>query len=366
MDIGSTPRPGDCPGAAEHAIPVKPIDTFGLRWTALLERAAASSHPLRLAVTGGGASRGRTRPFRPEEAHRLFRDKGRDPGESGSSVSAGMVSCPRSRRSAYGGWPASSSSRGVEVLNGTPVVGRGARPLRLADGGVVEADEILWATQAGAAPWLRETGLELDDEGFIKVDASLRSTNDPAIFAAGDVAAVNGHPRPKAGVFAVRQGAPLAANLRRTLLGEPLEAFTPQTSYLCLIGEGDGRAVAARGRWSAEGRWLWRIKDWIDRGFMRKFQELPPMKPSAPALTLPEDKAPGLDVLRAASLMRCGGCGAKVGADALRRVLDRLGLNRQRPTRGRPDRPRRPRRRGGDHASCGQGAGANDRISFAR
>ncbi len=40
LDIGSTPRSDDVPGAAEHTVAVKPIDRFGRRWEALLARAA--------------------------------------------------------------------------------------------------------------------------------------------------------------------------------------------------------------------------------------------------------------------------------------------------------------------------------------
>src|SRR5579863_2126749 len=54
LDIGSTPRLDDVPGAAEHATPVKPIADFAARWEALLERARAEGQ-VRLAVVGGGA-----------------------------------------------------------------------------------------------------------------------------------------------------------------------------------------------------------------------------------------------------------------------------------------------------------------------
>ena len=81
------------------------------------------------------------------------------------------------------------------------------------------------------------------------------------------------NPRPRAGVFAVRQGAVLARNLRRALRGETLEAYVPQHDHLMLIGTGDGRAIGGRGRRLAfEGRWVWLWKDWIDRRFMRRFQ----------------------------------------------------------------------------------------------
>src|SRR5205807_2646904 len=54
LDIGSTPRLDDVPGAAEHTIAVKPIGTFAARWEALLERAEAQGG-VRLAIVGGGA-----------------------------------------------------------------------------------------------------------------------------------------------------------------------------------------------------------------------------------------------------------------------------------------------------------------------
>ena len=79
--------------------------------------------------------------------------------------------------------------------------------------------------------------LALDAEGFIAVHPTLESVSHAGVFAAGDVAAVLAYPRPKAGVFAVRQGLPLAHNLRLALLSEPLQPYTPQRSFLGLLLE---------------------------------------------------------------------------------------------------------------------------------
>lgn len=55
-----------------------------------------------------------------------------------------------------------------------------------------------------------------DSEGFIAIDEFLRCQGGPHdVFAVGDVASSAVDPRPKAGVFAVRQGPVLAENLRR-------------------------------------------------------------------------------------------------------------------------------------------------------
>lgn len=68
---------------------------------------------------------------------------------------------------------------------------------------------------------------------------------------------------------------PLAVNLRRSLLHEPLLRYRPQRRWLALISTGDRHAVASRGWLFARGEWVWRWKDWIDRRFMRRFAGLP-------------------------------------------------------------------------------------------
>jgi selenide,water dikinase len=130
---------------------------------------------------------------------------------------------------------------------------------------------------------------------------------DPRIFAAGDVATMPAHPREKAGVYAVRQGPALAANLRLALAGKEPRRAVPQRRGLALIGTGDRRAVASRGRFAAEGAYLWHLKHRIDRRWMRRYRELPDMMPEPDA-----------------AAMRCGGCAAKVPAAVLGRVLAEL------------------------------------------
>jgi selenide,water dikinase len=213
--------------------------------------------------------------------------------------------------------------RGVRLLENaaTSRIERGA--VQLESGKWLEADSVFVVTEASAAKWFAATGLPLDERGFIAVDDTLRSTGDEQIFAVGDCATVLKHPRPKAGVFAVRQGPPLAENLRRVLLGQPPRPFAPQSRYLSIIGTGDGRAVASRNGWAVEGAWVWRWKDHIDRKWMRMYCE-PPARPMQMASAAPPD--PALADAEARRLladigMRCGGCGAKVGAGVLSRVL---------------------------------------------
>ena len=139
----------------------------------------------------------------------------------------------------------------------------------------LECDRIFWVTQASAANWIRESGLAADSNGFMQVNDCLQSVSHPNVFGAGDIAAMVNYPRPKAGVFAVRQGKPLFKNLQQFLLEKPLKPFAPQEQYLGLIGTGNKRAIASRGSFMWESALLWYWKDWIDRQFMQKFSNLP-------------------------------------------------------------------------------------------
>jgi len=103
----------------------------------------------------------------------------------------------------------------------------------LVDGnGAVALDEMFWTTRAAPANWLADTGLALDPEGFIRVSETLQSVPHPDVFAAGDIAAIEGHAPPESGVYAMRSGPPLAYNLRRLLTGNRLVAYKPQRDAL--------------------------------------------------------------------------------------------------------------------------------------
>ena len=143
---------------------------------------------------------------------------------------------------------------------------------RRAQHGSIAADTVLVTTDAAPPPWFEDTGLARDDGGFLAVGPTLQVRNDPDVFAAGDCAGL-ADPRPKAGVFAVRAGPPLPDNLRRRALGAPLRDWQPQNAHLALISTGERYAVASRGVLKAEGAWLWTVKDWIDRRWMRMYRD---------------------------------------------------------------------------------------------
>ena len=82
---------------------------------------------------------------------------------------------------------------------------------------------------------------------------------------------VNGAVVPKSGVYAVRQGPLLAANLLARLNDKPLETYKHNPNALMLLSLGQKRAVASRNGLTLGGDWVWRWKDKIDREWIQKY-----------------------------------------------------------------------------------------------
>lgn len=275
MDIGSTPNTGAVPGAAEHAIPVKPIAGFLEQFEAMTARILARQGRARVAVVGAGAGGVELLLAVERRLTGEVAAAGFDPGGLAFAlVSGSTVILP--------GFPARMQQRFACVLAARSIAVTKVRVARVAagmlhlvEGPPMPADEILWATQAAAAPWLGKTGLDLDEQGFVRVDACLEAAGQDNVFASGDMAAFGPQGLRKSGVYAVRAGPVLADNIRRRLGGRRLRRYRPQSDALYIVTTGERRAVATRDGLVVEGEWVWHWKDWIDRRFMRQFQGLP-------------------------------------------------------------------------------------------
>ncbi len=307
IDIGITSDLPALPGFLEHGVPAKPLGAFAAAWAAYRKKPG----PAAIAILGAGVggvelslamAHAMAARDRPAEITVIDRARALE-----STHPPARIALLERMRAA-----------GIRLLEDAEVIEVTADAVHLAGGRQIPAD--LSVGVAGARPyrWLGTTGLDLR-EGFIEVDASLRSS-DPAIYAAGDCAHLGTAPRPKAGVFAVRAAPVLARNLRADLTGSARRAFRPQEDYLKLISLGGQAALAEKWGLTAQGAWVWRWKDRIDRRFMDRLADLPPMAPPAP----PAEAAHGL---RAAlgGQPPCGGCGAKVAPATLAKGLEALG-----------------------------------------
>jgi len=313
LDIGSKPSWEDIPGAADYTLPIKPVDGFVAGWQAieqaLLQRRKC---PFRIVVVGGGA--GGTEICLALQ-HRVATRMPGSPRVQFAIVTDTAELLPTHNPGVRQRLTRVVRQRGIDLHLNRRVVAVAPNVLKCQPDEEVVFDAAIWVTNAAPAAWLRQTGLAMDENGFVLVSDRLQSTSHPFVFAAGDVAALAGHRLAKSGVFAVREGQPLARNLRRACRGEPLDSYRPQRHHLALISTGDKYAIASRGRWNAEGAFIWRLKNHIDRRWMRMYQNLDGMTRMS---------APRIGNGAAVPEMRCGGCGAKVGSELLGRVLRRV------------------------------------------
>ena len=102
--------------------------------------------------------------------------------------------------------------------------------VRLADGRVIDASMVVWAAGVKAASFLSGMGIATNAMHQVKVDARLRSVDDPDIYALGDCAAVEwaGHPGrlvPPRAQAAHQQAMYLVKALRRRLAGKTVSAW---------------------------------------------------------------------------------------------------------------------------------------------
>ena len=360
LDIGSTPATIGVDGAAEYAIPAKPVPLFLSAWNDLITSSTenrnkpfgyAQGKHLSIAIVGGGAG-GVELALNMDARLRQINPR--------ASFTIHLLHGQSQLLSNHNQWVSKRLkeillARGIKLHLSTRVRSVKADRVVVNSGLDLPCDRVFWVTQASAPSWLEESGLTLDSRGFILVEDTLQSVSHSHIFAAGDIATMKNYSRPKAGVFAVRQGKPLFVNLQRILLGEKLEPYGPQKRFLGLIGTGDKKAIASWSSFGWQSSLLWHWKDYIDRKFMNLFSNFPPMSQEQKVDRLEELKVDRLEAYPTSKQQKtknkqqttnnkqqttnnkkqttnnkkqttnpCKGCGAKVGSRVLEKVFQRL------------------------------------------
>ena len=247
------------PGAREHGLFVRPIEAFGALWPQVVE--LAQKRALRVAVIGAGAA---GIELAMAMAYRL-------PTSSVTIVTGDTPVAANYTPAVQQRVLDALKQRNITVLNDL-AVGIQSGEVLLTSGARLACDVPVIATGGQAPAWLAGSGLALDEQGFIAVDATQRATQHPNVFAVGDVSTRVDLPLARSGVYAVRAGPALLTNLRAVVAGTEPSPHLPPSSTLNLLSCGDTFAIASWGQYSAQGRWVWRLKDWIDRSFMKRYR----------------------------------------------------------------------------------------------
>ncbi|PZU99360.1 MAG: FAD-dependent oxidoreductase [Pseudanabaena sp.] len=294
IDIGSTPAA--IANAQEHIIPIKPVPNFLKHWHQFLTELEVSPpvEQLRIGIVGGGAGGVELALAIKIRIEAILRSQ---------NVPTSILEIHLFHRQStlMTGYPANVGKRMEKILkqqgvyihlregvskvtsSPSPATLSGSKLIICESGLTLACDRVFWVTSAIAPDWIRNSGLATDEKGFILINDKLQSISHPSIFATGDIATSISHPRPKAGVFAVRQGKPLFHNLQRVTLQQLLRSFYPQKRALSLIGVGcypssNGKKLQAIAAWDwlciGPSSLLWRWKESIDRKFMQLFEQI--------------------------------------------------------------------------------------------
>jgi NADH dehydrogenase FAD-containing subunit len=262
IDVGSETATSWLEALGDKLLPVKPLDEFYSQWPKKLTEVQTKG-AFHLLVVGGGAAGVEIALAAQYALQQSGVNATVDLVASENGILQGHHRRVQDRVLAY------ARRAGLNV-HFQRAVGTEEGVL-LADGQAVDADLVIAATGARAPVWLQLSQLALDPGGYILVDRHHRSVSHPNVFAAGDVCARPDTHLSRSGVHAVRAGPVLASNLLAVLEGGPLRTYAPKSNSLYLLACGPRYAIASWGAWSAEGRWVWRWKDWIDRRFTRRF-----------------------------------------------------------------------------------------------
>ncbi|MBT8114445.1 MAG: selenide, water dikinase SelD, partial [Arenicella sp.] len=303
IDIGATPDQS-IKGSAEYAVGVKPIASFQQRWNTLLDEIERSPDTADRAwgIIGAGAGgvelvlamAHRMRDHPSLRFHLIYR---------GARILPGYPARVAAMAERY------LQDCGVVLHPNFSVAEVTAGGLIGADGEQLDLQQSIMCTGAVGAPWLAGSALACTDKNFIQVNRYLQSTSHADVFAVGDISEVVHDPRPKAGVFAVRQAPHLERNLRLYFAGQAMREVSLQKQFLSLLSMGDREAIASRNGVAVKGRWVWRWKDSIDQKFMHQFSEL------KMSMSMPTSDP---------HVMHCGGCGSKLGPAMLMDNLNRI------------------------------------------
>ena len=307
LDVGITSAMPNLPGFTDHAVPAKPLGTFATRWDAF----RATAQDPHIAIIGGGVA--------GAEIAMAMSYALRQDGSAQATVQLvdrgtvlkdlGPIARQKMRDALQ--------AQGVRLIENADVTAVTQDGLTLGDGRAIRSDFTTGAAGAKPHDWIGTLPLDLH-AGFVTVSDTLQSS-DPDIFAVGDCTHLGFDPRPKAGVYAVREAPILLENLKARLSGGTLRAYKPQKDYIKLVSLGGKTALAERFGTARQGPLLWRLKNHIDRKFMNQFVDLPTMDLPKPPRTVADGMAEALG-----EKPLCGGCGAKVGRGALGAALDAL------------------------------------------
>ena len=256
------------PGARKNGLFVRPLDAFCALWPRVPELAA--SQALRVAVIGGELEGGSAGTLAIELALAVRFSL---PGAAVTLITGGAPLAADFAPAMQKRIAQALRQRNVTVLADTATRIDGGNIL-LGCGASLACDVPLIATGAQAPAWLANSGLAMDERGFIAVDAGQRSTSHANIFVAdagdddfdhaGQALVGSLEASLSAGTKSGPTGGPARGTPGRRLLAQPPK----------LLSCSDGHAIAGWYGYAAQGRWVNWLKNRRDQSLMARYRDI--------------------------------------------------------------------------------------------
>jgi pyridine nucleotide-disulfide oxidoreductase family protein len=161
----------------------------------------------------------------------------------------------------------------IEVLSQHKILKVLENNLSLESGKQINYDFLVWAAGPVSNPMYKASGITVDKDGYMLVNLYLQSIDYPFIFGAGDCVSFPDFTYvKKVGVYAIREAPYLFNNILKFIKNEALQEYMPQTDYLAIISAGNKKGIMQYKRMAIKGSISWRLKNFIDSGFMKKFK----------------------------------------------------------------------------------------------
>lgn len=249
----------------EWQFPVKPVSQFLALRNRLLRLAV--ERPVRLWVVGGGPAGCEA----VANAHALCTRHGiKAEIMLVTAASRLLADLPAKASESMASW---CRRDGIVVDTGRRLSHFDNKSLMFDDGSREQADLVVLATGIRPPTLLERSELATDAQGALVVDERLQSASHPGVFGGGDCICFRPRPLDRVGVYAVRQGPILYANLRAALGDGQMKTFSPQRRYVLILNLGNRTGLLVRGPFVAAGRMMFLLKRWLDRRFIHRFQK---------------------------------------------------------------------------------------------
>jgi NADH dehydrogenase len=148
--------------------------------------------------------------------------------------------------------------RHVDVRLNTAIAEVQADEVVLSDGERLPSNMTVWAAGVSAPSYLADWGLPQREGGRLAVGPDLRVDGHDRIFAAGDIACIDGQVLPQVAQPAIQAGAHFAGQIKRIMAERPLEAFRyHDKGSMATIGRGAAVVEMSDGRFLITGVPAW-------------------------------------------------------------------------------------------------------------